>query len=123
MVLGLTVMYLYFFFLILFIYWLHCVFAAAHRLSLVAVGRGYSLVVCEFLTVVASLDVEHRLSSCAWAKFPCTWNLPRSSLNPMSPVLAGGFCTTGQPGKPNISVLMCTAQQDYNLKSRLVVVV
>ena len=65
-------MYLYFFFLILFIYWLHWVFIAAHRLSLVAVGRGSSLVVAgELLTVVACLILGHRLSSCgAWAKFP-----------------------------------------------------
>ena len=27
------------------------------------------------------------------------WNLPRSGLEPMSPVLAGGFFTTGPPGK------------------------
>ena len=104
MVLGLTVMYLYFFFLILFIYWLHWVFVAAHSLSLV--------VVCRFLVVVASLVVEHRLSSCGtWTKFPCMmWNLPRPSVNPVSPVLAGGFCTTGPPGKPSVSVLMCTTQ-------------
>ena len=95
-VLGLTVMYLYFFFSILFIYWLRWVFIAAHRLSLVAVGRGSSLVVaCELLTVVASLILGHRLSSCgAWSKFPCMmWNFPRPSLNPVSPVLAGRFWT------------------------------
>ena len=125
-VLGLTVTYLYFLFLILLIYWLHWVFVAAHSLSLVAGGRGYSLAaVCGFLTVVASLVAEHKLSSCgAWAKFPwAMWNLPRPSVNPMSPVLAGVFCTTGSPGKPSVSVLMCATQWDYNLKPRLVVVV
>ena len=41
---------------------LHWVFTAAHRLSLVPVSGGYSLVaVCGLLTVVASLVAEHWL--------------------------------------------------------------
>ena len=41
-------------------FWLCWVFLAAQRLSLVAASRGYSLAVCELLTVVAS-PVEHQL--------------------------------------------------------------
>ena len=53
----------------MFIYfWLCWVFAAAFRLSLVAVNRGYCLVAMhELLIVVASLVVEHRLQG-AWAQ-------------------------------------------------------
>ena len=29
------------------------------------------------------------------------WNLPRSGMEPMSPALAGRFCTTEPPGKPS----------------------
>ena len=49
--------------LYLFIYlWLHWVFLAAHRLSLVAENRGYSIVVvCGLLIAMTSLVVEHRL--------------------------------------------------------------
>ena len=32
--------------------------------------------------------------------FPCCiWDLPRPGIKPMSPALAGGFLTTGPPGK------------------------
>ena len=50
-------------FVYLFIYFgLYWVFAAAHRLSLVEVSRGYSLVaVLGLLIVVASLVEEYRL--------------------------------------------------------------
>ena len=46
-----------------FIYfWLCWVFIAEPELSLVAASQGYSLVVvCGFLTVVASLGAEHKL--------------------------------------------------------------
>ena len=52
-----------FFFKKLFIYlWLHWVFRAVCRLSLVAASRGYSLVtVLRLLTVVASHVAEHSL--------------------------------------------------------------
>ena len=43
-------------------FWLHWVFSAACRLSLVVVSRGYSLVaVCMFLIMAASLVVQHEL--------------------------------------------------------------
>ena len=48
--------------LYLFIYlWLHWVFFAAHRLSLVAENGGYSIaVVCRLFIAMASLVTEHR---------------------------------------------------------------
>ena len=30
------------------------------------------------------------------------WNLPGPGIEPMSPVLAGGFLTTGTPRKPDV---------------------
>ena len=42
-------------------FWLCWVFAAACGLSLVALSRGYSLVVCGLLTAAASLVAEHGL--------------------------------------------------------------
>ena len=48
-------------FIYLFNFWLYCVFVAVHRLSLVAVSRGYSVVMCVLLIVMASLVVEHVL--------------------------------------------------------------
>ena len=59
------------------------------------------------LTITASLVAEHRLqthrlSSCGSRAqlLRGMWDLPRSGLEPMSPVLAGRFSTTGPPGKP-----------------------
>ena len=50
---------------IVFFFWLHWVFVAAHRLSLVAVSGGYSSLRCAgFSITVASLVAEHRL----WAR-------------------------------------------------------
>ena len=53
-----------------FFFWLCWVFVSVCGLSLVATSRGYSLIVVHgLLIVVASLVVEHRLSSCggqAW---------------------------------------------------------
>ena len=59
------------------------------------------------LTIAASLVAEHRLqthrlSNCgSRAQLLCgMWDLPRPGLEPVSPVLAGGFSTTAPPGKP-----------------------
>ena len=30
------------------------------------------------------------------------WNLPQAGIKPVFPALAGGYCTTGTPGKPLI---------------------
>ena len=93
----------------LFIYfWLCWVFVAAGRLSLVAASGGYSLVAVHRLLIEeASLGARSTgswcpgFSSCgAQAKLPCgMWDLPGPGVEPMSPVLAGGFLTTGPLGK------------------------
>ena len=63
--------------------------------------------VCWFLIAVASLVAVHRLSSCvALAYLPCSmWDLPRPGIKPMPPALAGGFFTTGPPGKSEAGIL------------------
>ena len=60
--------------------------------SLVAVRGGYSPVpVCGFLTVLASLAVEDRLSSCgAWVQvLRGMWDLHRPGVKPTSSALPG----------------------------------
>ena len=70
---------------------LHC-FARAFSnsckqgLAFIAVHR--------FLLAVASLIVEHRLSSCG-----SMWNLPGPGIEPVSPALADGVLTSRLPGK------------------------
>ena len=69
------------------------------------------------LLAVASLVAEHGLydaqastvaalglSSCgSWAQLPCgMWNLPGPGIESVSPALAGGFLSTGPPGKPTL---------------------
>ena len=58
------------------------------------------------LTIVASLVAEHRLqtrrlSNCGSRAqvLRGMWDLPRPGIEPMFPALAGGFLTTGPPGK------------------------
>ena len=71
-------------------------------------GRGpLFIAVRRPLTIAASLVAEHRLqthrlSNCgSRAQLLCgMWDLPRPGLEPVSPVLAGGFSTTAPPGKP-----------------------
>ena len=59
------------------------------------------------LTIAASLVAEHRLqmrrlSNCSSRAqlLRGMWDPPRPGLEPVSPVLAGGFSTTAPPGKP-----------------------
>ena len=113
--------------------WLCWVFTGAHRLSLVAASRGYTLVVVhKLLAVVASLVAEHgfqgmqasvaaaseqgscgshalecRLSSCdAQAQLlRGMWDFPGSGIQMVSLALKGGFSTTGPPGKPPLHIL------------------
>ena len=65
----------FFFFLIIYLFWLHWVFVAARRLSLVAVSGGYSLLWCAGfslwrLLLLQSTGSRHTgFSSCAtWAQ-------------------------------------------------------
>ena len=86
---------------ILFIYfWLRWV--AGCGLCRVAGGRGYPLLWCRLLIVVAFLLVEHlepRLSSCSVRLAHSLWGLPGPGIEPVSPALAGGFLASGPPGK------------------------
>ena len=52
--------------------------------------------------MVAFFIAEHRLNtSGAWAYLLCgMWDLLGIGIKPMSPALAGGFCTTEPPRKP-----------------------
>ena len=52
--------------------------------------------VLRLLILVAALVAEHRLQG-GWAGI---WDLLRPGIEPVFPVLAGGFLTTGPPGKP-----------------------
>ena len=112
-------------FICLFIYylWLHWVFVAVRRLSLVAASGGYSLLRCASFSLrlllllrstgarragfsscatwfssCASQALERRLSSCV-ARACGMWDLPGPGLKPVSPALAGRFLTTAPPGK------------------------
>ena len=95
-------------FIYLFIYfWLRWVFVAACRLSLVASSGGYSSMrwagfPWQRLLLLQSMSSRHAgFCSCgARAQLLCSmWDLPRPGLEPVSPVLAGGFLTTVPPGK------------------------
>ena len=82
--------------------------------SLIAVSRGYSLVVAHRLLLLWSTGSRacrlqqlqfpgsgHRLNSCgarAWLLLSM-WDLLRSGITPVFPALAGRFFTTEPPGK------------------------
>ena len=82
-------------------------FIVMHKLSLVAVSRGYGSLWCvgfslqwyllgtQALSVWASVVVACGLSSLVHG----IWDLPRPEIEPTSPVLAGGFLTMGPAGK------------------------
>ena len=61
----------------------------------------------------------HGLSSCGvWTWSPCSmWNLPGSGIKPISPALAGGFLTTGPPGKSSSLILSLSPFLPYFLLS------
>ena len=52
----------------------------------------------------ASIVAALGLRSCgSWAQLPCgMWNLLGPGIEPVSPMLAGGFLTTGPPGKSTL---------------------
>ena len=77
-------------------------------LSPSVVSGGCSLLRCEgflsqrFLPLWSTGFRRKSFSSCGtWAYLPCgMWNLPGPGIESLSPELAGGFLTTGPPGKP-----------------------
>ena len=78
-----------------------------YRLSLVAVSGGYSSLWCVgcslqgLLSLLSTGSQQVVLSSCgAWALLLCgMWGFPGPGIKPACPPLAGGFLTTGPPGK------------------------
>ena len=94
---------------------MHWVFIALPGLSLVAASGGYSLSPCTgfsllWLLLLWSMGFRHegfskigthRFSSCGSQAelLHGMWNLPRSGIEPMSPVLSGRFLPTMPPGK------------------------
>ena len=99
--------YIYIYFLIYF--WLHWVFVAVRRLSLVAASGGYSSLQCVGFSLWWLLLLQSTgsrrvgFSSCGTrALLLCgMWDLPGPGLEPVPRTLAGGFLTTAPPGKPN----------------------
>ena len=87
--------------------WVHWVFVAACRPSLVVMSQGYFCVKVVSHVVKHMGSRVHSLSSCGpRAELPCSmWDLPRPGIEPKFPALAGGFLTTGPPGKFPFSLL------------------
>ena len=56
--------------------------------------HGFLIVVTSLLQSTGSVVAAQGLSGSV-----AMWNLPRPGLEPMYPALAGGFLTTGPPGK------------------------
>ena len=54
-------LFIYLFIIIIIIFWLHWLFVAVHRLSLVAARGGYSLLQCTGFSLRWLLVVEHVL--------------------------------------------------------------
>ena len=122
-------------------FWLRWVFIAARGLSLVAASGGYSSLRCtgfslQWLLLLRSTDCRHtgfsnrgtwaqqwcsralqcRLSSCgARAQLlRSMWDLPGPGIEPVSPVLAGGFLTTALPGKsPDLSLSLVSSTYQF----------
>ena len=68
---------------------------------------GFSCCAAQALGMWASVVTAHRLSSCgAWGELLHSMrNLPKPGIEPVSPVLAGGFLSTVPPGKFNRTFL------------------
>ena len=94
-------------------FWLHWVFVAVPRLSLVVVSGSYSSLRCLgfsllWLLLLQSTGSRRIVSSIcgAWVKLPFhIWDLPGPGIKPMSPALAGRFLTTGPPGKSRLILI------------------
>ena len=121
------VLHIFYKFIYLFIYyfWLHWVFFAVHRLSLVTVSGSYSWLWCVsfslwWLLLLRSMGSRHtglsscglrglerRLSSCGARAYLLhgMWDHPGPGLEPVSSALAGGFLTTMPPGQSHLDIL------------------
>ena len=96
-------------------FWLHCVFIAVQRLSLVTVSGAalwlWCLVFswqCCFCRAQALGGVGIERCGARAELFCDVWNLPGPGVEPMSPALAGGLLTTRPQGKswtPGLTVV------------------
>ena len=82
------------------------VFIVMHRLSIVAVSRGYDSLWCVgfssqwHLLGTQALSVWASVVACGLSSLVHgIWDLPRPEIEPVSPVLAGAFLTMGPAGK------------------------
>ena len=122
--------------------WLLRGFVVAHRLSLVAVSGGRSLLHCTGFSLqhLLSWSTGSRhmcFSSCStWAQkllldlwfssyrtqaqlFHGKWTLPGLGIEPMSPALIGRFFTTEPPGKPKSWLTkLINLQPDSSIKKQ-----
>ena len=83
-------------------FWLHWIFVAEHRFSLVAASEVFSDCGTQALECKGfnNFGVE--------AKLPCGMrDLPRPGIQPVSPVSAGRFFTTRPPGKSRFWLNFC----------------
>ena len=86
-------------------YWLNWLFVAAHGLSLVTTSGGHSWLQCVGfslwgLLLLQSMGCRIQASVVAMHRLSCgLWHLLVLGMEPVFPALAGGFLTTGQPGK------------------------
>ena len=87
-------------------FWLHWVFVAARRPSLVAMNGGYSSLWCIDVSLWRPLLLQSTgsgrtsFSSCGtWAQLPCSvWNFPRAGIDHV-PYIGRQFLTTRPLGK------------------------
>ena len=95
-------------------FWLHWVFVAGLRLSLVVMSGGHSFLQCAgvslwWLLLFQSIGSRHAVSVIAACRlsFPkaCGILVPCPGIEPVSPALQGRFLTTGPPGKSWVSLL------------------
>ena len=97
-----------------FFFWLHWVFVAGLRLSVVAVSGGCSFLQCvvvslRWLLLFQSMGSGHASSVNA----ACRLSFPEAygilvlcpGIEPVSPAFQCGFLTTGPPGKSWVSIL------------------
>ena len=86
-------------------FWLNWVFVAAHGISLVAASGGYSFLQCVgfslwWLLLLQSMSCRIQASVVVVHGLSCgLWHLLVLGMGTVFPALAGGFLTTGQPGK------------------------
>jgi len=83
------------------------VFLATRGLSPLVVSEGYSLAAAKGFSLHSTGSRACRPSSCgSWAYLPRgMWNLPGPGIEPVSPVLAGGFSNIEPQGSPLVLFL------------------